>query len=73
MIKRIIITGGGTGGHFFPALSTIQYFQKKSQLEILYIGDRSGIEYRYKEKLPQSFFFYLKKFRGQSLKGKIYF
>jgi UDP-N-acetylglucosamine--N-acetylmuramyl-(pentapeptide) pyrophosphoryl-undecaprenol N-acetylglucosamine transferase len=73
MIKRIIITGGGTGGHFFPALSTIQYFQKKSQLEILYIGDRSGIEYRYKEKLPQSFFLNLKKFRGQSLKGKINF
>jgi len=39
--KKIIFTGGGSGGHLFPALNLMD---KVSDKEIYYIGSRSGIE-----------------------------
>ncbi len=48
-MKRIIITGGGSGGHAMPAVATVQLlrnYEKKSgeQIRILYIGSKKGIE-----------------------------
>ena len=36
---RIIISGGGTGGHIFPAISIANTFRKRfPEAEILFVG-----------------------------------
>lgn len=42
---RIIVSGGGTGGHIYPAISIIEELQKRNKdNEILYIGTKAGLE-----------------------------
>ncbi len=42
---RIIVSGGGTGGHIYPALALIETLQKKQPNSvILYIGSYRGLE-----------------------------
>ena len=40
---RIIVTGGGTGGHFFPAQAIRKALQNKG-VEVKYIGSQFGVE-----------------------------
>jgi UDP-N-acetylglucosamine--N-acetylmuramyl-(pentapeptide) pyrophosphoryl-undecaprenol N-acetylglucosamine transferase len=50
MSKRIIISGGGTGGHIFPALAIAQALQKiDATIEILFVGAMGRMEM---EKVP---------------------
>ena len=46
---KILVTGGGTGGHVTPALATIQAVQARAvgadwTPEFRYIGSRHGVE-----------------------------
>ena len=42
---RIIVSGGGTGGHIYPALTIVRAIQKKiSDAEFLYVGTKDGLE-----------------------------
>lgn len=43
---RIIIAGGGTGGHVIPALAIAQQLKRQFAAEILFIGTARGIETR---------------------------
>jgi UDP-N-acetylglucosamine--N-acetylmuramyl-(pentapeptide) pyrophosphoryl-undecaprenol N-acetylglucosamine transferase len=43
---RVIIAGGGTGGHVIPALAIAHQLQKQFAAEILFIGTARGIETR---------------------------
>ncbi|MFI2077653.1 UDP-N-acetylglucosamine--N-acetylmuramyl-(pentapeptide) pyrophosphoryl-undecaprenol N-acetylglucosamine transferase [Streptomyces triculaminicus] len=48
---RLIVTGGGTGGHTYPALTAIRTLQKRLSaegraLEVLWIGTADGLEAR---------------------------
>src|SRR5467141_304059 len=43
---RIIIAGGGTGGHVIPALAIAQQLKKQLGAEVLFIGTARGIETR---------------------------
>lgn len=42
---KIVISGGGTGGHIYPALALIREIQKETDdAEFLYIGTNNGLE-----------------------------
>jgi UDP-N-acetylglucosamine--N-acetylmuramyl-(pentapeptide) pyrophosphoryl-undecaprenol N-acetylglucosamine transferase len=43
---RVIIAGGGTGGHVIPALAIAQHLKKQFGAELLFIGTARGIETR---------------------------
>ncbi len=44
-INRIILSGGGTGGHIYPALSIYRDLKEKNPgLKCLYIGSEKGLE-----------------------------
>ena len=40
---RMIVTGGGTGGHFFPAQAIRKALQNKG-VDVKYIGSKFGVE-----------------------------
>jgi UDP-N-acetylglucosamine--N-acetylmuramyl-(pentapeptide) pyrophosphoryl-undecaprenol N-acetylglucosamine transferase len=44
---RVILAGGGTGGHLFPGLAVAREFQRRdAKSEILFVGTQQGIEFR---------------------------
>ncbi len=52
---RLIFAGGGTGGHLYPALAIAdrvkELLEKRTNVEIIFIGTKRGIEYRLKDSL----------------------
>lgn len=52
MNKKIIIAGGGTGGHIFPAIAIANALKKKQpDIDILFVGAKGKMEM---EKVPQA-------------------
>lgn len=50
MVKRVIISGGGTGGHIFPAVAIAHALQRLSPgIELLFVGANGRMEM---EKVP---------------------
>ncbi|MFD1483722.1 undecaprenyldiphospho-muramoylpentapeptide beta-N-acetylglucosaminyltransferase [Lacticaseibacillus baoqingensis] len=44
---RVIVSGGGTGGHIYPALALLEQLKARQLLdEVLYIGTKRGLESR---------------------------
>ena len=43
---RVVLAGGGTGGHVIPALAIAQELQKAYAAEVLFIGTPRGMENR---------------------------
>lgn len=70
---RIIVTGGGTGGHVFPAIEIAQEIKKQNnKIEVIFAGNKNSLE----EKIAKSYnilFLGLptKKIIGQSFFNKI--
>lgn len=45
MGARFVITGGGTGGHLYPALNLADALRRRApETELLYVGSRRGLE-----------------------------
>ncbi len=45
MIKRVIISGGGTGGHIFPAISIADAIKRRNpEAQILFVGAKGRME-----------------------------
>lgn len=67
---KIIIAGGGTGGHVFPALAVAEELLRRDEgHEVLFIGTRRGLE----AKILPSRGFNLKTIDVVGLKGKGFF
>ncbi len=56
---RVVVSGGGTGGHFFPALAFSQYLKSAEPgVQVYFMGSSRGVErkiisdYRKKDMLP---------------------
>ncbi|MFP7296039.1 undecaprenyldiphospho-muramoylpentapeptide beta-N-acetylglucosaminyltransferase [Neobacillus niacini] len=52
---KIVVSGGGTGGHIYPALALIRKIQKENKdAQVLYIGTKNGLESTIvpREKIP---------------------
>ncbi|MFQ5675159.1 MAG: undecaprenyldiphospho-muramoylpentapeptide beta-N-acetylglucosaminyltransferase [bacterium] len=41
---KVIIAGGGTGGHLYPGIALAQEFQKRYDSEIMFVGTAYGLE-----------------------------
>jgi UDP-N-acetylglucosamine--N-acetylmuramyl-(pentapeptide) pyrophosphoryl-undecaprenol N-acetylglucosamine transferase len=41
---RVLISGGGTGGHIYPALAVAAHLRSQYQAEILFLGSDDGLE-----------------------------
>ena len=48
---RIMISGGGTGGHIYPAISIAQALEAEGQMELLFVGAQGKMEMK---KVPES-------------------
>lgn len=64
---RIIIAGGGTGGHLFPGIAIAEEFKgRDAENEVLFVGTEKGIEARVLPKLGWSVSF----ISAEGIKGK---
>src|SRR5690606_27457024 len=47
MSRRVIVAGGGTGGHLFPGIAVVEELRRRdSDVEVLFVGTERGIEAR---------------------------
>jgi UDP-N-acetylglucosamine--N-acetylmuramyl-(pentapeptide) pyrophosphoryl-undecaprenol N-acetylglucosamine transferase len=47
MIQRVIVAGGGTGGHLFPGIAVVEELRRRNpKLSVLFVGTERGIESR---------------------------
>ncbi len=54
MIERIVVAGGGTGGHLFPGVAVVEELRRRNpDLQVLFVGTERGIETRVLPKLNE--------------------
>ncbi|MCG3111459.1 MAG: undecaprenyldiphospho-muramoylpentapeptide beta-N-acetylglucosaminyltransferase [Candidatus Manganitrophus sp. SB1] len=70
---RVVIAGGGTGGHLYPGIALAQTFQKiESNAKVLFVGTAQGMEAKL---LPEKGFLFAaisaKGFVGKGITGRL--
>ncbi len=54
-VLKVMIAGGGTGGHLYPGIALAQEFQKRWSSKIMFVGTAYGIENKVLLKHPYEF------------------
>lgn len=44
MKGKILIAGGGTGGHIYPAIATLEKLKETGEFDFLFVGGKKGME-----------------------------
>ncbi len=71
MRMKLVVSGGGTGGHFFPALEVLRE-AKERKVETLFVGTERGIERSFEPHIPgEKLFLKTYPLRGVPLKGRL--
>ena len=56
MIKRVLVAGGGTGGHLFPGIAVVEELRRRlPDVAVLFAGTERGIEARVLPQLGERF------------------
>jgi UDP-N-acetylglucosamine--N-acetylmuramyl-(pentapeptide) pyrophosphoryl-undecaprenol N-acetylglucosamine transferase len=64
---RVVIAGGGTGGHLFPGIAIAEEFLKRNkETAVIFIGTKKGIE----SKLLDKFGYELREIEVEGVKGR---
>ncbi len=73
MIRRLIVAGGGTGGHLFPGLAVVEELRRREKgLDVLFVGTARGIEARVLPKQGERLeLLEVTPLKGQSAKGLV--
>jgi UDP-N-acetylglucosamine--N-acetylmuramyl-(pentapeptide) pyrophosphoryl-undecaprenol N-acetylglucosamine transferase len=54
MIERVVVAGGGTGGHLFPGIAVVEELRRRNpQVKVRFVGTSRGIEQRVLPKLGE--------------------
>ncbi len=64
--KTAFVSGGGTGGHYYPAVAVSQKLQKEN-FNVIYIGTKNGIEAKKDFPYGEKILFEMGGLRGKSL------
>ena len=68
---RVMVAGGGTGGHFYPGLAVLEGLRERNQdVRAAYVGTRSGIEARVLPSRPWIRFYPIRT-RGFAHRGRV--
>ncbi len=70
MKKKVFIAGGGTGGHFYPAVSIAEKLKEKGYI-IYYFGSKNGIEGRKNFPADRTWLYDIRGVRGKFFLKKI--
>lgn len=41
---KILVSGGGTGGHIFPAIAIVEALKKQADINVLFVGAKGRME-----------------------------
>lgn len=67
--RKVLVTGGGTGGHIYPGLAVIEALKSAS---VLYVGSRRGLEKKLTQAYSIPFYqIHSRPLMGQGIFGKI--
>lgn len=54
MIERVVVAGGGTGGHLFPGIAVVEELRRRNpHVQVRFVGTARGIENRVLPKLGE--------------------
>jgi UDP-N-acetylglucosamine--N-acetylmuramyl-(pentapeptide) pyrophosphoryl-undecaprenol N-acetylglucosamine transferase len=54
MIERVMVVGGGTGGHLFPGIAVVEELRRRNpRVQVLFVGTTRGIESRVLSRLGE--------------------